>query len=82
VSVAIQRGLAPIAAARGVGIATVAVAWALNRPAVSAIVVGASHPQQTRANAEIADFKLDPDEVELAFDDLALDPNGRGRAGR
>jgi hypothetical protein len=40
--------------------------------------VGASHPQQVRANAAVADFKLGADEerrVESAFGDLALDPN-------
>ena len=78
VSIALQRSIAPIAADHGVRIATVALAWVLNRPAVSAIVVGASHPRQVRANAEAVDLKLGTDEeeeIQKGFEGLILDPN-------
>ncbi len=77
VSIALQSGIAPIAADRGVPIAAVALAWVLSRPAVSAIVVGASHPRQARANAEAVDLKLGTDEeaaIQRTFEGLILDP--------
>jgi aryl-alcohol dehydrogenase-like predicted oxidoreductase len=86
VSIALQRGIAPIAADRGVSIATVALAWVLNRPVVSAIVVGASDPRQAYANAEAADLKLGTDEegrIQKAFEGIVLDPYaGLGFLGR
>ena len=74
---ALQRSIAPIAADHGVSIATVALAWVLNQPAVSAVVVGASHPSQARANVEAVDLELETaeqDEIRHAFEGLNLDP--------
>jgi len=85
ISIAVQHGLAPIAAAHDVSVAAVALAWVLNRPAVSAVVVGASHPHQILANAEAIELELDADEqkqIEQQFDALVLNPHAGVGFGR
>jgi len=54
----VQRFVA-LAHERGVEPARLALAWVLRRPEVSAAIVGASRPEQVRANAAAADLELD-----------------------
>jgi aryl-alcohol dehydrogenase-like predicted oxidoreductase len=56
---AVQR-LRPIAQEVGVSMATLAIAWVLQNPNVSAAIVGASRPEQIRENAKAAGLTLEP----------------------
>jgi aryl-alcohol dehydrogenase-like predicted oxidoreductase len=85
ISIAVQHGLAPIAAAHGMSVAAVALAWVLSRPGVSAVVVGASHPHQILANAEAVELELSGDEeklIEAQFEALVLNPHAGLGFGR
>ena len=55
--------LRAIAAEVGCEPAQLALAWALSRPAVASVVVGASRPEQAVSNAAAADIRLAPDVV-------------------
>jgi aryl-alcohol dehydrogenase-like predicted oxidoreductase len=86
VALALKSGIEPVATRHGVPFAAVALAWVLSRPGVSSVVVGASWPEQARANAEAAELKLGANEqleIQRAFDSVELDPNaGVGFAQR
>ena len=56
-------GLRAIAAEMGCTPAQLALAWALTRPAVASVIVGASRPEQAAANADAAAIRLDADVV-------------------
>jgi methylglyoxal reductase len=83
---ALLRGIAPVAERHGVNFAMVALAWVLSRPGVSSVVVGASWPEQARANAAAAGLELDCEdhaEIQRAFEGIELDPfAGSGFARR
>jgi aryl-alcohol dehydrogenase-like predicted oxidoreductase len=64
--------LKPLAADAGLSMAALALAWVLQRPNVSAAIVGASRPDQLVDNATAAGVKLDP--ALLARVDEILDP--------
>jgi len=49
--------------ALGVGMADLAVAWLLHRPAVTAVLTGIRNPAQARDNARAADLLLEPADV-------------------
>jgi aryl-alcohol dehydrogenase-like predicted oxidoreductase len=71
------RHLEHLAAAHGVTVGQLMLAWVLAQPTVSAIVVGASGPDQVRANARAGELRLGADEllaIARVFDDLRLDP--------
>jgi aryl-alcohol dehydrogenase-like predicted oxidoreductase len=51
--------LRPIAAAAGLTMAQLAVAWTLQNPDVAAAIVGATRPEQVRENAAAAGVRLD-----------------------
>src|SRR5690606_22042436 len=53
------QDLKPIAADLGLSMAQLAVAWVLQNPNVSSAIIGASRPEQVRANAKAAGVKLD-----------------------
>ncbi|MEV0157057.1 aldo/keto reductase family protein [Micromonospora sp. NPDC050686] len=53
--------LRPIADAAGISMAQLAVAWTLQRPTVSAAIIGASRPQQVTENAAAAGVRLGDD---------------------
>ncbi|MGW7416023.1 aldo/keto reductase family protein [Streptomyces sp. NPDC054863] len=55
---AVQR-LLPPAREAGVPVATLALAWVLHEENVSAAIIGASRPEQIRANASACEFVLD-----------------------
>jgi aryl-alcohol dehydrogenase-like predicted oxidoreductase len=67
---AVQR-LKPLAAEAGCSLAQFALAWVLREPNVASAIVGASRPEQVRANAAAAGVKLSEDT--LAAIDAALD---------
>jgi len=55
--------VAEVAAARGVPMAQVALAWILSRKGVTAPIIGASKPEQLRDALAALGLKLTPDEV-------------------
>jgi aryl-alcohol dehydrogenase-like predicted oxidoreductase len=61
--------LAKVAEEAGLPLATLAVAWVLANPAVTAPIVGASRPDQLDATLAAADVRLDPD-LKARLDDL------------
>ena len=68
----VQR-LRPIADGAGLTMAQLALAWVLQRPNVTAVIVGASRPEQVRENARAADVRLSPDTVAAVENALAPD---------
>ena len=59
----IMDGVRKVAAARGVAPATVAIAWLLERPAVSTVLIGATKAEQLAQNLEAGALNLTPEEV-------------------
>jgi aryl-alcohol dehydrogenase-like predicted oxidoreductase len=53
--------LRPLADEAGLSLATLAVAWVLQNPNVSAAIIGASRPEQVTENVKAAGMKLDAD---------------------
>ena len=53
----------PIAQARGVSVAQVALAWLLHQPAVTTVIVGAKKPEQLADNIAATDVKLTSGEL-------------------
>lgn len=53
----------PIAQARGVSVAQVALAWLLQQPAVSSVIVGAKRPEQLDDNIAATQLRLSVDEL-------------------
>ena len=64
---AVQQ-LRPIADEAGITLSQLALAWVLHRPNVTAVIVGATRPEQVRENAAAADVKLSDDTI-AAIDD-------------
>lgn len=62
--------LKPIAADLGVPLATLAVAWVLANPNVSAAIVGASRPEQLEDTVKAADLVLKPETLDMIDDAL------------
>ncbi|MEN8182935.1 MAG: aldo/keto reductase [Myxococcota bacterium] len=61
VQLGLVEGLAKQAEARGLALASVAVAWALAQPGVTSAIVGASRPEQLEASLQGAELELDED---------------------
>jgi aryl-alcohol dehydrogenase-like predicted oxidoreductase len=59
--------LEPVAADAGLSMAQLAVAWVLNRPNISAAIIGASRPEQVTDNVKASGVTLD-DDVMAAID--------------
>jgi aryl-alcohol dehydrogenase-like predicted oxidoreductase len=53
-----------IAAARGVDLLTLSIAGLLAQPVVASVIVGATSPEQLRANVAAADVKLSPEDLD------------------
>jgi 1-deoxyxylulose-5-phosphate synthase len=53
------RRLAPVAEHAGLSMAQLALAWVLRQPNVASAIVGASRPEQVRANASASGVTLD-----------------------
>lgn len=64
----------PMAEARGVGVAAIALAWLLQRPFVSAVIVGAKRPDQLAQNLEATGVDLNEDELRRLEEVSALAP--------
>ncbi|KAA1378559.1 aldo/keto reductase family protein [Aeromicrobium fastidiosum] len=64
--------LEPVAADAGLSMAQLAVAWVLNRPNISAAIIGASRPEQVTDNVKASGVTLDAD-VMAAIDDALGD---------
>jgi len=76
IATALDRGLRPVAERHAVSVAQAALAWLLAQPGLSAVIVGASSPEQARASAAAADIRLSAEEersIRAAFDALELD---------
>ena len=56
----------------GVPLATLAVAWVMANPLITAPLLGASRPEQLDATLAAADYKLDPD-LKKKLDDLTAE---------
>ena len=63
------ESLKAIAAELEVSVPQLLIAWALSRPQITSVIVGASRPEQAYANAEVASIRL-PDEVVERMDAL------------
>jgi aryl-alcohol dehydrogenase-like predicted oxidoreductase len=66
---AVQR-LRPIADEAGITMSQLALAWVLHRPNVTAVIAGATRPEQVRENAAAADVKLSGDTMAAVDDAL------------
>ena len=53
----------PIAQARGVSVAQVALGWLLHQPQVTSVIVGAKRPEQLAENLKAADVRLSAEEL-------------------
>ena len=54
----------PIAEARGVSVAQIALAWLLHRRVVSSVIIGANRPDQLDDNIAAAAIELTADELD------------------
>src|SRR5664280_2523706 len=64
--------LAPLAADAGLSLAQLSLAWVLQRPGVSAAIIGATRPEQVAENVKAAGVRLDEDLMRRI--DNVLDP--------
>jgi aryl-alcohol dehydrogenase (NADP+) len=64
--------LRKVAEQEGVALVTLAVAWVLAHPAVTAPIIGASRPEQLDASLAAADYVLSP-ELKARLDEITLD---------
>jgi len=55
----------PIAAARGVSVAQIALAWLLHQPQVSSVIIGAKRPEQLTDNIAATQVRLSADELQV-----------------
>ena len=66
---AIIRAATKLADEAGVNMVTLAVAWVLANPAITAPIIGASNPHQLDPSLAAATYALDPD-LKARLDDL------------
>jgi aryl-alcohol dehydrogenase-like predicted oxidoreductase len=64
----------PMAEARGVSVAAIALAWLLHRPVVSSVIVGAKRAEQLEQNLAASGIELSSEELALLEPIGALDP--------
>ena len=62
----------PMAEARGVSVAQVALAWLLHQPQVTSVIVGAKRPEQLADNIAATNVVLSPDDLQKIGDASAL----------
>ena len=60
---AVMAALAPIAAAKGVSVAQIAIAWLLHQPVVTSVIIGAKRLDQLDDNLAAVDVRLTADEL-------------------
>ena len=68
----------PIAEARGVSVARIAIAWLLHQPFVTTVIVGARDTDQLDDNIAAADVTLSPEELAMLDKVSALPPEYPG----
>jgi aryl-alcohol dehydrogenase-like predicted oxidoreductase len=84
------EAMEPIAAAHGVSVAQIALAWLLHRPWVTSVIIGAKTEDQLTDNLKAVDVKLTSDDLAV-LDKVSAMPSeypgwmfqvqGRDRAG-
>ena len=62
----------PLAEARGVSVAQIALAWLLHQPQVTSVIVGAKRPDQLADNVAATRVTLTADELKALGDASAL----------
>lgn len=62
-TVKVLAALRPIAAAHGVSVARIALAWLLTRPFVTSVIIGAKTREQLVDNLAASDLRLTPEQV-------------------
>jgi len=72
------EAMRPVAQARGVSVARVALAYLLSKPFVTSVIIGAKTDEQLQDNLEAAKLQLTPDEVSKLDDVSALPPEYPG----
>lgn len=68
----------PIAEARGVSVAQIALAWLLHQPQVSSVIIGAKRPEQLADNLAAAQITLSADELQRLDEVSRLPPEYPG----
>ena len=68
----------PIAQARGVSVAQIALAWLLHQKAVTSVIIGAKKPEQLEDNLKAADVELTVEELDALDKVSALPPEYPG----
>lgn len=68
----------PMAQAHGVSVARVALAWTLQRPGVTSVIIGAKTPAQLSDNLAASDLVLGPEELATLDDASTLPPEYPG----
>ncbi len=71
-------GMRPIAKARGVSVAQIALAWLLHQPQVTSVIVGAKRPEQLADNLAAAQVALGADELRQLGEASRLPPEYPG----
>ncbi|MCX2729319.1 aldo/keto reductase [Saccharopolyspora sp. NFXS83] len=74
VALAAVERLAPVAERSGLDLTTLALAWVLRRGEVAAAIVGASRPEQVRANVAASGIELSPELLASVGDALGDAP--------
>lgn len=67
---ALAEQVGKLAAEQGVSASALSIAWLMDRPAVSTVIVGATQTEQLEDNLRSVDLKLDS-EVRLALDEIS-----------
>ncbi len=67
------EAMRPMAAARGISVARIALAWLLHQPQVTSVIVGAKRPEQLADNLAAAEVELTDDELRQ-LDDVSRLP--------
>ncbi len=75
---AVVAAMRPIAAAHGVSVAQVALAWLLHQPVVTSVIVGAKRPDQLADNLKAVDVVLTADDLHALDAASALPPEYPG----
>jgi aryl-alcohol dehydrogenase-like predicted oxidoreductase len=70
--------MTPVATAHGVSVAQVALAYLLQRPAVTSVIIGAKTDEQLADDLAAPDLVLTPDEVKALDEVSALPPEYPG----
>ena len=79
-SLAAVEAMRPMAEARGVAVAAIALAWLLHQPVVSTVIVGARRADQLAQNLAASAVELTSDELAVLEPIGALDPEYPGWA--